>query len=304
MIVRALTVRLIVLASIPALVWAADHYEYHDLGILRPGEPTSARVSPPGTVVSGRNVSSSLIVWAGGPQQFTGTVSLTGAGAHEGFFHGTYTKGGAGRGSGPGRVLEWDMKTAAKIADITLTSETEYTAPGNADNTRTTVGVCEDVVITSNVTMDAWYCLRGSLSSNTAGKSVTWTAPEFADSVSVFAYKDGYARSIRFTVLSPTLFYASKINHNELIPADRIGTQMQCEVILRPTTVSFANLFWLEEGGAAANATSATGVFGYIAQQSGIPWIYSHHSKCFIQFPVRNIFHFQTGFGNCFWNSQ
>lgn len=264
--------RSLILACLPALAWTADHYEYHDLGILRPGELTAAEVSPPGTVLTGRNTSSTLIAWTGGPKRFIGSVTTTGAGAHEGFFTGTWTRGGSGPG-GPGRALMWDMKTAAKVADIYLTSETDKIAVGNTDLSRTTVGVCEDVVITANVSMDSWFCVRGTLSSTGPGRAVTWRAPDYSDQTGVYAYKDGYARSIRFTVIAPSsVAYISKQDQNGQIPADHIGTRMSCEMVLQPTTVSFGNLFWFEEGGAAAAATSATGVFGYIAQRYGTPW--------------------------------
>lgn len=104
------------LLALAALACGADYTEATKaLGNLKPGSSIPASkvtvTVPSGTLIGGDNVSSTLIDWKKGIKSgarsmgFPGSVHKTGAGAHNGYFSGTWTTGGSKGGS----VLTWDM---------------------------------------------------------------------------------------------------------------------------------------------------------------------------------------------------
>jgi len=120
---------LCLLALLTSLVSAANYSEpLKDLGLLANNQSIlteRAKVTVPdgGVVLAGKVVSSTLIKWGPGVKiapfpkamGFNGTVDKTGAGAHKGFFTGTWKRtGGAGDG-GAQPDLTWDMPTAGTV---------------------------------------------------------------------------------------------------------------------------------------------------------------------------------------------
>ena len=120
----------------------------------------------------------------------------------------------------------------------TITSETVAISPGA--RTRTTIGVGEEVTLTHSAGVALWTASGGTLSS-TSGTSVTLTAPDTAQTVTVRAGGSGVATK-DFTVIAPNNVNMDResgtgIKHTANIPNIGIKTRP----FLSPDTVNFYN---------------------------------------------------------------
>ncbi len=123
--VRSIAAVLMLSAIALGVCRAADYTEpdaTNDFGTKLRGDTVTAKVNPPGTVLTGKNVTAGGFVWTGGPQSFTGTIPQDAPSAHEGFFTKTWTVSGSVQS--PQRDLTWDMKSKAKVKpDVAITSQ-------------------------------------------------------------------------------------------------------------------------------------------------------------------------------------
>lgn len=132
----------------------------------------------------------------------------------------------------------------------TITSETVATSPGV--RTRTTIGVGEEVNLTHSGGSATWTTTGGTLSATT-GATVTLTAPDTAQKVTVTAN----GATIDFTVIAPSgvhmdRFTGTGIRHTQNFPDSGIQTRP----FLLPDTVNFSNVQYHEvDIGAVATGT-------------------------------------------------
>jgi hypothetical protein len=121
-----------------------------------------------------------------------------------------------------------------------LTSKTVATAPG--PRTRTTIGVGEEVTLRHLPGSVAWSTTGGTLSA-AAGKAVTLTAPDTAQTVTV----TGGTLTLAFTVIAPSGVHMDRypgtgIRHTR----DRPDSGIQTLPYLLPDTVNFYNIQYHE----------------------------------------------------------
>ncbi len=128
------------------------------------------------------------------------------------------------------------QRVAAK--EGTINSETVAISPGV--RTRTTIGVGEEVTLTYSEGVALWTTTGGTLSSS-SGSSITLTAPDTAQSVTVRGGGAGVATK-NFTVIEPATVNMDRepgtgIRHTKDMPD--IG--IQTRPFLSPDTVNFYN---------------------------------------------------------------
>lgn len=121
----------------------------------------------------------------------------------------------------------------------TMNSETVAISPGA--RTRTTIGVGEEVTLTHSAGVALWTATGGTLSS-TSGSSVTLTAPDTAQNITVRAGGTGVATK-NFTVIEPNRVNMDReigtgIKHTVNMPNVGIKTSP----FLSPDTVNFYNV--------------------------------------------------------------
>jgi len=77
-------------------------------------------------------------------------------------------------------------------------------ATSPANRARTTIGVGEEVELTYSTGSATWTSSGGGALSSNSGSSVTYTAPDTAQSVTITATGGGCTRSITFTIVEPS----------------------------------------------------------------------------------------------------
>jgi hypothetical protein len=134
-----------------------------------------------------------------------------------------------------------DRRSVSIVATLhTITSETVEPSP--APRTRTTIGVGEEVTLTHAPGNATWTASAGALS-GAFGVSVTWTAPDTTQTVTVTAS----AASITFNVIAPSQVNMDRapgtgVKHT-LNSAD---SGIQTRVFLGPDTVNFSKVTYHE----------------------------------------------------------
>jgi hypothetical protein len=128
-------------------------------------------------------------------------------------------------------------------------------------NTRTTVGVGEEVRLTGSAG-GRWSANHGSLSSARGVKS-TWTAPAKPGTTTIKLSSGGKTVSKKFRVIAPTGLTMKKVSEDNF-PAGQQGVGMITNVTIHPTNVSFGNVQWLEVPGPASKIT------GYFTRYPGL----------------------------------
>lgn len=129
-----------------------------------------------------------------------------------------------------------EPRVKKRAASSAITNETVATDPG--PRTRTTIGVGEEVTLTSAAGTTKWKTTAGTLSA-ASGVSVTVTAPDTPQDVTVTAGK----AQITFSVIAPTDVLMERypdtgISHTK----DRPDVGMLTTAFLRPDTVNFYNV--------------------------------------------------------------
>lgn len=143
-----------------------------------------------------------------------------------------------------------------------LTTRTVAAAPDGTANTRTTVGVNEQVVMTAPA-VGVWTTTGGRLSATT-GATVTWTAPVAPSGGQTFTVAStppaGSPCSVSMTVVPPARRRLT-VRPNAAVPpgqrvytAGQAGSGFVANVRIHPLSVSFSRL-QVREGTVAAVAT-------------------------------------------------
>lgn len=140
----------------------------------------------------------------------------------------------------------------------TITSRTAKAAPGNADRTRTTVGVGEVVNFTGSAS-GTWTASAGTPAAGPANTTFSWTAPEAPGAATITLTVGGVAVSKTITVVAPTSL-SMVVASSHGLTAGKAGVCMLTNVTVGPANVCFGNVEWLEVPG------PASGVSGYFTQ--------------------------------------
>ena len=138
-----------------------------------------------------------------------------------------------------------------------ITHNTQKDAPGNADDTRTKVGVGELVDFGSE--FDGTWTASVAIGDKTGtGQTYTWQAPATATTATVsFKPTKGASQQVHFTVVAPNDLAFTK-KSEEAFPAGSQGAGMILDVKIKPLDVSFAEAGILEIPGPG---TGGTGYF-------------------------------------------
>ncbi len=122
--------------------------------------------------------------------------------------------------------------TAARI-----TVETVALQPAN--RARTTVGVGEKVNLTYSLGNAAWTVSKGALTA-TSGQTVTFQAPDRAETVIIKATGGGCTCTVTFTVIEPANVQMERAPGTGIFHANGIpSVGIRAEIFLQPDTVSF-----------------------------------------------------------------
>ena len=144
----------------------------------------------------------------------------------------------------------------APPAPCTLTTKTVTVAPNGAANTRTTVGVNEQVRVSAS-TAAAWTASSGTLSTAN-GAATVWTAPETGGASTITATPaSGAPCSVTMTTIAPTSRSLTKTSDVGGYAAANAGSAFVAKVTIKPTNVSFSRIEVREE---SVNAV-ATGYY-------------------------------------------
>lgn len=283
MLPKEVVILFIAVASSAA--YGADYHEpdiNNDFGVKAPGQKVSAAVHPPGTVLTGKNISAGGFTWLGGPQTFTATVLPVTGGVHLGKFAGTYAPTGTGTGTGiVPRVFDWDMQSHGVVVQLTSQTYAHAADFPKTPDTRLKIGICEKVSITSPVALDTWYAVHGMPTSGPSGTTFVWSAPDYPGTFQVTGFYKTYPTSITFEVVAPNDVKLAKVS--EFSPGrNEIGAGFYSEVVVWPIDVSFLDFSWKEEAGPAANPIITTGYFSWYALHPLVPptdglSVWNHH---------------------------
>lgn len=147
----------------------------------------------------------------------------------------------------------------AHAPSCTVTTKTLVAAPDGTANTRTTVGVNEQVLVTSSVSA-TWTASGGTVPPPATGTAVTWTAPGDSASSSITATPaTGSPCSVSMTTIRPSNRSLAK-KTDRTYTATLGGSGFVADVTIMPTKVSFSRIEVREE---TVNAT-ATGYYGVV----------------------------------------
>jgi hypothetical protein len=143
---------------------------------------------------------------------------------------------------------------AAPTPAPAIASSTVETAPDGSANTRTKVGVCEQVDLSAApATGLTWTASVGTLTTLTSGGR-RWTAPETAATATITATPaTGTAATVSFTVVPPKDITAPGTPTELAYPAGQQGVGMTNVLLFGPTDVCFSQLEWLEDPGPGSN---------------------------------------------------
>jgi hypothetical protein len=135
----------------------------------------------------------------------------------------------------------------------TITHRTVFSARGNADNTRTDVGVGE-VVTFKGSTPGTWKASAGDPVTGDASKPFVWTAPSRATSV-LFELTSGTQKAAEvMNVYEPASITFEKFRDLNF-EAGVAGAGMNLYLHYHPLDVSFGNVLAKEVSGKATNRT-------------------------------------------------
>ncbi len=135
----------------------------------------------------------------------------------------------------------------------TVTSQTIAIAPDNSPDNRTTVGVGERVLFSSDIA-GTWTVTEGHIIGINNGQTMVWEAPPIASSPTITLTTASGAQSMNFTVIAPDSLTMIVGNHDP-IAAGTAGACMITNIIVNPLTVNFGRTQWLEVPGPATNVT-------------------------------------------------
>lgn len=156
----------------------------------------------------------------------------------------------------------------------TITSATSKAAPSGAANTRTRVGVGEQVVFTGSAA-GTWAASAGTPATGASATTFTWTAPATAGSVTI-TLTVGSARATKtMTVVAPTSIAMANIgSHSSLVGPG--GACMKCSVTYNPLDVCLGATQWFEEPGPATNIT------GFFTKYDATAILYHHPNPSYL----------------------
>lgn len=153
--------------------------------------------------------------------------------------------------------------SGAPVAPMTASTRTLVSAPDGTADTRRTVGVNEEVELSSSGPA-AWTASVGTVT--IAGGKTTWTAPGAAGLATLTAAPaSGSAVTVAMTVVPPTS-RALTLDTNRTYDPDRSGSGFFAKVVIQPTTVSFKRTEFREE---TVNAV-ATGYYKTVMGWDGM----------------------------------
>jgi len=133
------------------------------------------------------------------------------------------------------------------VAPCTITTRTLAAAPNGAPDSRSKVGVNEQVELIASVFV-TWSATGGTLSTTT-GKKTIWTAPETASNETIRATPGASIATIcekTFDVVAPNQRVLSKTS-NHAYTAGRAGSGFFANINIHPLDVSFARIQVREE---------------------------------------------------------
>jgi hypothetical protein len=164
-VIRAASILWLLLIAV-GLMPAADSHTDVTLGVVTPGQNVNATATPPGTPLTGDVDNPGGWPWVKLTiLSYDATVPYSYAGAHEATFKGTYVVPGSGGGTGPGRVLTWDMTATATVPTVTV-SVASATLDLLDDNTYTATTNPPGLTISSTIFYvarqgsDAWEAVN------------------------------------------------------------------------------------------------------------------------------------------------
>ena len=132
-----------------------------------------------------------------------------------------------------------------------ITHETQFSAPDGSANTRTDVGVGEEVQFTAP-NAGEWTASAGSPETLGSGTTFDWTASDRAASVEIKLKVGEQESSVTMDVIEPNRITATK-KREIAYPAGRQGAGMKLDFNFHPMNVSFGNVETREVSGPATN---------------------------------------------------
>jgi hypothetical protein len=124
-----------------------------------------------------------------------------------------------------------------------LLHQTECTAAGNTDNTRTTIGIGEVVDLSGMPGNTSWSLSGGGSLSTTNGSGTTFTASSSPGPSTVIAQVATTQIQLAFNVIAPSGITVSvKSNADGTTGTNEIGATTIYQLQLNPTSVSFVNI--------------------------------------------------------------
>lgn len=192
---------------------------------------------------------------------FKAFVKPTYRGIHSGAFSGGMRPvGGSGGGSEPPPPVTWRGLSTALAWNIR--SKTVRQAPDGTPDSRTTVGVAEEVIFYTEPAVTATWSIDSGTPRTMTTTNVLWTAPAVAQpSTTMFCEFNGSYQSITVHVITPTL-RGVKVPPDDSYPPGQQGVGMVNRIHFDPQSVNFSYLEWLEVPG------PASGIYGYFEQHT------------------------------------
>ncbi len=136
---------------------------------------------------------------------------------------------------------------------LSITSQTAFSAPSGAPNTRMTVGIGEP--ITLRASERAQWTIEGAMPASAQGREVNALFLSLGNKT-VTARAGTEQTSVRFNVVGPSLrFRKLRDVQVETLWPRQIGVAMELEITLTPLEVSFGGIEFREVGGPASHAT-------------------------------------------------
>lgn len=135
----------------------------------------------------------------------------------------------------------------------TITHSTTSTAPDGSPDTRTKVGVGEEVIFNGSAA-GKWSTTGGTAGPPGNSNTFTWTAPDRVAAAAIRLSVGGKDRSVWMNVIEPASITATK-NSEIAIPPGTAGAGMRLTFNYHPKTVSFGNVEAREVSGPATNIT-------------------------------------------------
>lgn len=135
----------------------------------------------------------------------------------------------------------------------TVTSQTIAIAPDNSADSRTTVGVGERVLFSSDIA-GTWSASAGHIIGINNGATMVWEAPPVAAAAVITLNTTSGNQTLNFTVIAPDDLIMVVASH-EPIAAGTAGACMIQNVTVTPLNVNFGRTQWLEVPGPATNVT-------------------------------------------------